>query len=238
MVPSSQAPFLKSAKEGGSIIGEYGPWASGIVEGLPSLSFRNPEWKKLSKWRKQALSKTKELVAAPNLGEGIPKTTLKAQYEYDGLIVEELQWQLPYGRPTEAILLKPKDATGPLPAVLGLHDHGGNKYFGRRKITKTSEEQHPDMARHQANYYSSMAWANELAKRGYVVLVHDTFTFGSRRVWYQDISHIPWGECRVDDKTDEIRRIPLILTSTIAGLQPMSTSCLNLCFAAGLPGLG
>ena len=32
-----------------------------------------------------------------------------------------------------------------------------------------------------------MAWANELARRGYVVLVHDTFTFGSRRMRLADL---------------------------------------------------
>ena len=32
-----------------------------------------------------------------------------------------------------------------------------------------------------------MAWANELARRGYVVLVHDTFTFGSRRMRLADV---------------------------------------------------
>ena len=43
-------------------------------------------------------------------------------YAYDGLQVEELAWQLPYGPPTEAILLKPLGAKGPLPGVLALHD--------------------------------------------------------------------------------------------------------------------
>jgi dienelactone hydrolase len=94
---------------------------------------------------------------------------------------------LPYGRATEAILLKPINATGKLPAILAFHDHGGNKYFGCRKITRTSDSQHPLMKEHQQEYYSNFAWANEIAKRGYVVLVPDAFTFASRRVMFQDI---------------------------------------------------
>ena len=43
------------------------------------------------------------------------------------------------------------------------------------------------MMRHQEQYYGGMAWANELARRGYVVLVHDTFTFGSRRMRLADV---------------------------------------------------
>ncbi|MGI9543820.1 MAG: hypothetical protein ACR2MX_11205, partial [Cyclobacteriaceae bacterium] len=193
----------RKVKDGISIIGGYGPWAAGIVKDPPLLSFRNPRWSDLENWRSQALAKTQELVAVPSKSKKTPDVAVKANYEYDGLAVEELQWQLPYGRPTEAILLKPAGATGQLPAVLGLHDHGGQKYFGKRKITKTSDDPHPVMAEHQESYYSGMAWANELAKRGYVVLVHDTFTFASRRVWYEDISSITWGACNVDDKSDE-----------------------------------
>ncbi|HQS52981.1 MAG TPA: hypothetical protein PLN99_13905, partial [Daejeonella sp.] len=116
-----------------------------------------------------------------------PTVTVKKQYEYDGLHIEELSWQLPYGRPTEAILLKPANAKGALPGILAFHDHGANKYFGTRKITRTSEKQHPDIVEHQKKYYSGMAWANEIAKRGYVVLVADAFPFASRRVMMQDI---------------------------------------------------
>jgi dienelactone hydrolase len=70
---------------------------------------------------------------------------------------------------------------------VGLHDHGGNKYFGLRKITRMSKDPHPAMLRHQEEYYGGAAWANELARRGYVVLVHDTFTFGSRRMRLADL---------------------------------------------------
>ncbi len=84
-------------------------------------------------------------------------------------------------------MLKPAGATGKLPGIVGLHCHGGNKFFGRHKITRTGDEQHPLMAQHQAHYYGDVAWANELAKRGYVVLVHDGFAFGSRRVLLADL---------------------------------------------------
>ena len=46
---------------------------------------------------------------------------MQHQFQYDGLALEHLSWQLPNGPPTEALLLKPAGANGPLPAVLGLH---------------------------------------------------------------------------------------------------------------------
>jgi dienelactone hydrolase len=184
-----------------SIIGLYGSWAAGLVEDPPRLSFRLPEWSDIDAWRKAARTTALDLVAAP-AAQPMPDVQVLDQSEVDGLEVVQLSWQLSYGRPTQAVLLKPRAATGPLPGVLGLHDHGGNKYFGHRKITRSAQDQHPLIIEHQAKYYAGLAWANELAKRGYVVLVHDAFSFASRRVMFEDMSPIPWGDCRTDDKSD------------------------------------
>ncbi len=189
-----------------SIIGLYGAWANSLNENnLPAFSFRRNEWKNLQSWRKAAKQRLTERLAIPDIGS-IPKVNVNKQYSYDGLHIEELSWQLPYGRPTEAILLKPLNAKGKLPAILAFHDHGGNKYFGCRKITRTSDNQHPLMKEHQQVYYSNFAWANEIAKRGYVVLVPDAFTFASRRVMFQDVpTHMRNG--RNDDNPENAENI-------------------------------
>ena len=169
------------------IIGAYGNWASGLLENsLPSHSFRRKEWKNLAKWKSQATERLKDRIAAPDLGD-VPTFTIDKQYNYDGLHIEEISWQLPSGGRSEGILLKPQGATGRLPAILAFHDHGGWKYFGKRKITKTGAEQHPMMVDHQRFYYGGLAWANEVAKRGYVVFVPDAFPFASRRVRLMDV---------------------------------------------------
>ncbi len=178
---------MKQGKENLSIIGLYGQWCSSLIEKkLPSLSFRNKEWSDPDKWQITAKRCVEKRLSIPEIG-GIPEVRIKRQYNYDGLHVEELSWQLPYGRPTDAILMKPENAKTPLPGILAFHDHGGNKYFGTRKITKTNNFQHPVMIEHQQNYYSGKAWANEIARRGYVVLVPDAFPFASRRVMFQDV---------------------------------------------------
>ncbi len=182
---SNKMTQLKSSAP--NLIGPYGTWAAGLTEkSVPSLSYRRNEFPDIEQWRKKAKTRLAERLAIPETGK-IPAVTLVKEYTFDGLHIEELQWQLPYGRPTEAILLKPGSAKGKLPAILAFHDHGGNKYFGTRKITKTSDSQHPLMTEHQKNYYEGLAWANEIAKRGYVVLVPDAFPFASRRVMMQDV---------------------------------------------------
>jgi hypothetical protein len=71
-----------------------------------------------------------------------PVPVLQHHLEFDGLSIEHLKWQLPYGPATEALVLKPAGATGKLPGIVGLHDHGGNKYFGLPKITRMSKDPH------------------------------------------------------------------------------------------------
>lgn len=170
-----------------NMIGAYGPWAASIIGEAPArLSFRNDRFRDLDAWRKEARARLGDCLLQPASG-GTPQAEVVERLTFDGLEIERLSWKLPYGPPTDAVFMKPKGARGPLPGVLGLHDHGGNKYFGLRKITRTGDDIHPMMREHQDEYYGGVAWANELAKRGYGVLVHDVFTFASRRVLVADV---------------------------------------------------
>lgn len=169
-----------------NMIGAYGEWAAQAMPDPARLSFRQPMYSNVEAWRAVARARFREALMGLG-GAATPVPALQHQLEFDGLSIEHLQWQLPYGPPTEALVLKPAGAKGKLPGIVGLHDHGGNKYFGLRKITRMSKDPHPAMLRHQEHYYEGMAWANELARRGYVVLVHDTFTFGSRRMRLADL---------------------------------------------------
>jgi len=180
-----------------SLIGAYGPFALEVLgDGPAELSFRQPRFGDVDAWRAEARAKAWELLAQPDTG-GAPEVEVVGRATADGVEIERLRWQLPYGPPTEAVLLKPEGAKGPLPGVLGLHCHGGVKYFGWRKIADDGGPLHPLMRRHREEYYSGRAWANELAKRGYVVLCHDTFPFGSRRVLISDvIDEIRWNGAR------------------------------------------
>lgn len=190
-----------------SLIGQYGEWAASLIsDELPSLSFRRSEYKDVDQWRDQAKERVKDRLSIPNVGP-TPEVKVEKQYQYDGLHIEELTWQLPYGRPTRGILLKPSNISRPLPGILAFHDHGGNKYFGTRKITRTGADQHPLMKEHQEHYYEGAAWANEIAKRGYVVLVSDAFPFASRRVMLQDVPQRLRGNLNDNDpeKPENIR---------------------------------
>ena len=103
------------------------------------------------------------------------------RWEADGLVGEEVSWWVGYGPRTHAYVLKPAGAKGPLPGIVALHDHGGFKFYGKEKIADGSQPPAPVLRAYRDKYYGGRAWPNALAKEGYVVLVHDTFLWGSRR---------------------------------------------------------
>jgi dienelactone hydrolase len=182
-------------------IGAYGPWAASLAgEGPGAFSWRHPQWTDLAAWQAAARQRFHERLAAPTI-PGPPAVTIHRTFEHEGIQFEDLSWQLPYGPPTRAYLLKPVGATGKLPAVLGLHCHSGLKYFGREKLVRLPETSHPLLERIWERD-GGVGWANELARRGYVVLVHDTYAFGSRRVLLRDVSPPVRGELTDPDWED------------------------------------
>jgi dienelactone hydrolase len=169
-----------------SLMGAYGSWIEERVSACGSAySFLDDRWSDVSAWSGEA----KKLFAAHIRAQdiGLPAVEVTGRRIHDGLAVEELAWKLPYGPATRAWFLKPENAPGRLPAVLALHDHGANKYFGKQKIADAGTGTHPQVENYRNLYYGGRPWANELAKRGYGVLVHDVFPFESRKILPSDL---------------------------------------------------
>jgi dienelactone hydrolase len=92
-----------------------------------------------------------------------------------------------YGPDTTAWLLRPAGVRRSLPGVLGLHCHGGVRSVGGEQLVDCGSDSHPRAVWLRGKYYAGRAPANDLARQGYAVLVHDTFSWGSRRF---DLSHL------------------------------------------------
>lgn len=169
------------------MLGAYTGWAAGhLGDGPGRLSLRSGTWRDAAAWRTAARARMADLLAEPPCA--VADVRLERRGAVDGLDVEVLSWQLPWGPRTEACLLKPAGATGRLPGMLALHDHGGFTYLGWRKIVRAQlAPLHPMVERHQRLYYGDAGWPDEVARRGYVVLCHDTFAFGSRRIRSTDL---------------------------------------------------
>jgi len=102
-------------------------------------------------------------------------------WERDGILGEEISWCVGYGPRTRAWVLKPARAKEPLPGMLALHDHGGFKFYGKEKISTGQADQPLVLVDYQKTDNGGRAYANALAHEGFVVLIHDTFLWGSRK---------------------------------------------------------
>ncbi len=113
-----------------------------------------------------------------------PRAVVTERRWRDGdLLGEEVSWSVGFGPRTRALVLRPAEATGPLPGVLALHCHAGAKSVSYTHL------------------YGGRAVANELARRGAVVLCHDVFCWGSRRFPLADMPD------RVVGYADDQRRL-------------------------------
>ncbi|MEA3336940.1 MAG: acetylesterase [Chloroflexota bacterium] len=129
--------------------------------------------------------KVRHVLGFTSLSENPADVQIEARWERDGVAGEVVSWSVGYGPRSEAWLLKPANADGPLPGVVALHDHSGIKYYGKEKIAAGPVPVRPSLAPLWDLEYGGRPYANALAKDGFVVLVHDTFTWGSRRFPFQ-----------------------------------------------------
>lgn len=105
----------------------------------------------------------------------------------DGVTTSQLSWQLGFGPRTTGWLVQPAGVSSPLPGVLALHCHGGDKFSGADRLVELPRW-HP-LAVNPRTGYEGRALATGIARNGFAVLAHDTFAWGSRRF---DLSTPPW----------------------------------------------
>jgi len=103
------------------------------------------------------------------------------RWEADDIAGEEVSWRVGFGPRTHAWLLKPANARAPVPGILALFDHGHYKFCGKEKIADGPDGPLAAVRPFRDTYYGGRAYANQLAREGFAVLIHDTFLWGSRR---------------------------------------------------------
>ena len=145
-----------------------------------SLSFLSGTWPDLEAWKTEARAKVFELLAFEPPNVQLNPSVRASQHE-DGVVVEEISYDMPCGPRANGLFLYPKEAGSKLPAVVALHDHGEFFYYGKEKLVSFPNE--PKVLReYKEKYYGGRSWGMELAKRGFAVLAVDSFLWGSRKI--------------------------------------------------------
>lgn len=114
-----------------------------------------------------------------------------AHFVRESLLISTTPWSR---IPCEVLIPKrPRGGRWPAPGIVALHCHGGLFRWGRHKVVEpaNASHDHPHLRGYRERLYGGRAYANELARRGYVVVAADAFYFGDRRLQWP---HGEWPE--------------------------------------------
>jgi dienelactone hydrolase len=166
-----------------SFLGSLAPIARSIhqARGFP-MDYAHRKGTPLAEWRRRGRAEVQRALAyspaAIPLDVKVEAVTKRAGYEIRTIsFAGSPHYRVP------AYLLVP-DGKGPYPGVVALHDHGGWFYHGKEKLV-SMEGEHAALKEFRERYYGGRAYAEELARRGFVVLAPDAFYWGERRMRYQ-----------------------------------------------------
>jgi len=167
-------------------LGIYHDLLDAIAAAKPTLSYLTRSWPDIESWKTMARSKVFEYMAFTPVKTPL-NASINSRREEEGIVVEEVSYDMPYGPRTQGFFLYPKRRSGRLAAVVALHDHGGFFYYGKEKVTAIPNE--PNILRKfKEGAYGGRSWATELAKRGFAVFVPDVFLWGSRKIPIESIN--------------------------------------------------
>jgi len=106
--------------------------------------------------------------------------------EAGGIRTTTLSWWVGFGPRTTGYLVEPVEHGERMPGILALHAHGGKRWIGAEQLVDLGDGASTEAVEARASGYAGRAAATDLARRGYAVLAHDAFSWGSRRF---DLSH-------------------------------------------------
>ena len=179
----SRTATFAQVDAGESLLGNLAPIMNTIHEarGFP-MDYGHRGKLSLSQWRDRGRAEVQRVLAyAP--GPVPLDITVHSVVKRKGYQIRTISFAgSPFYR-IPAFLLVP-EGKGPFPGVVALHDHGGWFFHGKEKLV-AMEGEHEAVTQFRNGAYEGRAFAEELAKRGFVVLVADAFFWGDRRLQYK-----------------------------------------------------
>lgn len=166
-----------------SFLGNLAPVIRSIHEeqGFP-LAYENRKGMNVAEWRRIArMEVQRELSYSPKpvpLDLKVHSVVKREGYEIRTVsFAGSAHYRVP------AFVLVPTTGKARYPAVVALHDHGGWFFHGKEKLVRM-EGEHAALKGFRERYYGGLTYADELARRGFIVIVPDAFYWGERRLQY------------------------------------------------------
>lgn len=150
-------------------------------------SYLAGQWADFEQWKTLAKAKIFELLNYYPQEAPLNAKTLNI-IDKGYCIQEEIEFNTARNIRVRGSLLLPV-VEGKHPAVIALHDHGGFYYYGREKIVSQQNETQI-LKNFKDLHYGGRSWADEIVKRGYVVLCIDAFYFGTRKLNIEQVSDV------------------------------------------------
>lgn len=166
-------------------LGNLFPFVEAVAQTKqPRLTFLENRWKDLDSWKREARPLFREALHYDPPPEALRGDVLST-VERDGLIIETVDISATSFYSIPAKLLRPANRKGKLPGIVALHDHSGRYVWGHEKVV--SDKSDSKTVRDFRERAYGRPYAEELARRGFVVLTIDAFYFGSRRLQVEDL---------------------------------------------------
>jgi dienelactone hydrolase len=148
------------------------------------LGFMDPRWKKLDAWKKEARP---ELIRLLRYNPTALPLSAKVEgtEQREGFRIERVTISATAQHSIPGWVLLPEKQRAGKPGIIAIHDHSGRYVWGHEKILSAPGE--PAFLTEFRNGAYGRPYAEELARRGFVVLVIDGFYFGSRRLRVEDM---------------------------------------------------
>lgn len=146
------------------------------------LAWGNKKYRNFKKWRKKARTTVLESMLTPPSRAKDYQVEIVAEERREGYLARKICFNLTAYSRVHAYMLIP-NGTGPFPAVVLLHDHGGHYTIGKEKMIRPfAVDKHVmnDADNWAKNCYGGQYVGDYLAAHGYVVISVDALYWGER----------------------------------------------------------
>jgi dienelactone hydrolase len=169
-----------AAQEGGDLGNLAGTLDWIAAERAPALSFLDPRWTSLDAWKAAARPVLLQHLAFDPTPDPIRGEVERVEAR-DGFRIDHVRLHASPAYAIPARVLVPSGRRGRLPGVVALHCHGGQYAWGAAKLVSSPDDS-AVLIDYRQRLYGGRAYAEDLARRGFVVIVIDAFYFGERRL--------------------------------------------------------